>query len=101
MVTDPAAAGRGAKTVAQTGDPLLVCTGLHYSYLDRFPALNGVDLTVARGEKRPCSARTAPAKSTTLLKVLNGLVFPTAGMFTAFGEPITEDTLEDEQALHR
>ena len=24
-----------------------------------------------------------------------------SGMFTAFGEPITEDTLEDEQALHR
>jgi len=74
----------------------LVCTDLHYSYLDRFPALNGVDLTVAQGEKVALLGANGCGKST-LLKVLNGLVFPSRGTFTAFGEPITEDALEDEQ----
>ena len=100
MATDPPAAQQTTKVAEVAGDPLLVCTGLHYSYLDRFPALNGVDLTVARGEKLALLGANGSGKST-LLKVLNGLVFPTAGTFTAFGEPITEDTLEDEQALHR
>jgi len=96
LATDPPAAQQTTKVAEVAGDPLLVCTGLHYSYLDRFPALNGVDLTVARGEKLALLGANGSGKST-LLKVLNGLVFPTAGTFTAFGAPITEDTLEDEQ----
>lgn len=78
------------------GGAVLVCTDLHYSYLDRFPALTGVDLTVHRGEKLALLGANGSGKST-LLKVLNGLVFPSKGTFTAFGEPVTEDTLEDEQ----
>lgn len=72
------------------------CVDLHYSYLDRFPALDGIDLTVARGEKLALLGANGSGKST-LLKVLDGLVFPSTGTFSAFGEPITEDTLEDEQ----
>ena len=32
-------------------EPVLEVRDLHYSYLDRFPALAGVSLTVERGEK--------------------------------------------------
>jgi len=96
LATDPPAAHHTTKEVAAPGHPLLVCTDLHYSYLDRFPALNGVDLTVAQGEKVALLGANGCGKST-LLKVLNGLVFPSRGTFTAFGEPITEDALEDEQ----
>lgn len=76
--------------------PLLVCEGLSYSYLDRFPALTDVSLQVRRGEKVALLGANGCGKST-LLKVLDGLVFPTSGHYTAFGESVTEDSLEDEQ----
>jgi len=78
------------------GGPLLPFHALHYSYLGRFPALDGVSLTVARSEKVAVIGANGCGKST-LLKVLDGLVFPDAGTFEAFGEAITEDGLEDQQ----
>lgn len=77
-------------------DRLLVCQDLHHSYLGRYPALEGVSLEVRRGEKLALLGANGSGKST-LLKVLDGLVFPDSGTFTAFGSPVTEDTLEDEQ----
>lgn len=67
-----------------------------YSYLDRFPALRDVSLDVARGERVAVLGANGCGKST-LLKVLDGLVFPTAGEVHAFGTQITETALEDEQ----
>ena len=78
------------------GEPILVCKDVHYSYLDRFVALNGVDLTVHRGEKLALLGANGCGKST-MLKILDGLIFPTSGTVTAYGEPVTEDSLEDEQ----
>ncbi|MGA8116311.1 MAG: ABC transporter ATP-binding protein [Actinocatenispora sp.] len=85
-----------ADTVGHPDGPLMRCTGLEYSYLDRYPALCGVDLTVRRGERLALLGANGCGKST-LLKVLDGLVFPTAGRYTAFGQEITEEALEDEQ----
>jgi cobalt/nickel transport system ATP-binding protein len=78
------------------GEPVLVAEHLSYSYLDRFPALDDVSLTVRRGERVALLGANGCGKST-LLKVLDGLVFPPAGSFRAFGAEVTEDTLEDEQ----
>jgi cobalt/nickel transport system ATP-binding protein len=78
------------------GEIVFSCRDLEYSYLDRFPALAGVSFDVRRGEKLALLGANGCGKST-LLKVLDGLVFPTGGTFHAFGEPVTEDTLEDEQ----
>jgi cobalt/nickel transport system ATP-binding protein len=72
------------------------CRDLHYSYLDRFPALDGVSLDVVKGEKLALLGANGCGKST-LLKVLDGLVHPTSGTLHAFGEQVTEETLEDEQ----
>ncbi len=77
-------------------DALLVCTDVSYSYLDRYPALDAVSVTVRRGEKLALLGANGSGKST-LLKILDGLAFPQSGTFEAFGHPITEDTLEDEQ----
>ncbi|RKS75224.1 cobalt/nickel transport system ATP-binding protein [Motilibacter peucedani] len=77
-------------------DAVLVGRGLSFSYLERFPALDGVDLDVLRGEKLALLGANGCGKST-LLRVLDGLVFPTAGTLHAFGEQVTEDSLEDEQ----
>lgn len=78
------------------GEPILVCSDVRYSYLDRFVALDGVDLTVHRGERLALLGANGCGKST-LLKILDGLIFPSAGTVTAYGEPVTEDSLEDEQ----
>jgi cobalt/nickel transport system ATP-binding protein len=75
---------------------VFVCDDVRYSYLDRYPALDGVSLTVRRGERVALLGANGCGKST-LLKLLDGLIFASAGSFTAFGEPITEDTMEDEQ----
>ena len=73
-----------------------MCAGLHHSYLGRYPALVDVSLAVRRGERVALLGANGSGKST-LLKVLDGLVFPDAGTYRAFGESVTEDTLEDEQ----
>lgn len=75
---------------------ILVATGLHYSYLDRYPALNDVSVTIGRGERVALLGANGCGKST-LLKVLDGLIFPTKGSYWAFGQEVTEDTLEDIQ----
>ena len=72
------------------------CRDLRYSYLDRFPALDGVSFVVTRGEKLAFLGANGCGKST-LLKILDGLMFPTSGTVHAFGEAVTEDTMEDEQ----
>ena len=78
------------------GDPLLVCEGLHYAYLERFLALDEVSLEVRRGEKVALLGANGCGKST-LLKILDGLLFADAGTYMAFGEQVTADNLEDEQ----
>jgi cobalt/nickel transport system ATP-binding protein len=83
-------------TSLSRAEPLIVCDRLHYSYLERYPALDDVSLTVRRGERLALLGANGSGKST-VLKVLDGLVFPQSGTVTAFGEPVTEDTLEDEQ----
>ncbi|MDQ1393176.1 MAG: cobalt/nickel transport system ATP-binding protein [Acidimicrobiaceae bacterium] len=75
---------------------LLVVKDLTYSYLGRFPALDGVSMSVRRGEKVALLGANGCGKST-LLKVIDGLVFPDAGNYFAFGEEVTEDKLEDRQ----
>ena len=77
-------------------DAVFDARGLEYSYLGRFPALDGVSLSIARGEKVALLGANGCGKST-LLKVLDGLLFADAGELRAFGELVTEDHLEDEQ----
>src|SRR5689334_2237815 len=75
---------------------LLSLRDARYAYLGRFDALDGVTLTVAAGEKVALLGANGCGKST-LLKVLDGLVLPDAGEYRAFGERVTEESLEDEQ----
>jgi cobalt/nickel transport system ATP-binding protein len=78
------------------GDVLMRCRDLSYAYVERFPALDEVSFDIRRGEKVALLGANGCGKST-LLKILDGLIFPDSGTFEAFGQPVTEDNLEDEQ----
>ena len=80
----------------EQGLPVFACSGVSYSYLDRFPALDDVSFEVGSGEMVALLGANGCGKST-LLKVLDGLVFPSGGTFAAFGSPVTEEALEDEE----
>jgi cobalt/nickel transport system ATP-binding protein len=70
-----------------------------FTYLDRFQALCDVDLKIVAGEQVTIMGANGCGKST-LLAVLNCLIYPTAGEFYAFGNPVTEeafDSLRDNE----
>jgi cobalt/nickel transport system ATP-binding protein len=66
-----------------------------YSYLSRFPALCGIDLQISKGEKIAIIGANGTGKST-LLQLLDGLIFPDQGSIKAFGVELSEKVLEDE-----
>lgn len=65
-----------------------------YRYAGRFPALAGVTLSVARGERAAIVGANGSGKST-LLFVLAGLYYPAAGSVMFRGEALTEARLAD------
>ncbi|MBF0479935.1 MAG: ABC transporter ATP-binding protein [Candidatus Omnitrophica bacterium] len=69
---------------------------VHLSYLGRHPALCGVDMTIGSGEKIAIIGANGTGKST-LLHLLDGLVFPHQGQVKAFGQVLNEEFLRDEE----
>jgi cobalt/nickel transport system ATP-binding protein len=65
-----------------------------YSYSNGAPVLNDVTLDFQPGERTVVLGANGTGKST-LLSVLDGLVFPRSGSIHAFGRPLSEDALED------
>jgi len=68
---------------------------LHYAYLGKFPALCGVDMRIRQGEKIAIIGANGSGKSS-LLKILDGLIFPDRGDIFAFGTRLHEDVFCDE-----
>jgi len=73
---------------------------VQFSYLGKFPALCGVDMTIRSGEKIAVIGANGTGKST-LLQLLDGLIFPQHGHVTAFGENLLENSHVDEKTAHR
>jgi cobalt/nickel transport system ATP-binding protein len=90
-VIDPAGSGAGAAGAVQ---PDFVLRDIRHEYRPGAAALAGIDLTVRPGEHVAVVGANGSGKST-LLKMLDGLVFPSAGEILAFGAPLSEDALED------
>ncbi len=66
-----------------------------YAYEGKQTALDGVDLTIWAGESLVILGANGCGKST-LLKLLDGLYFPDSGSILAFGKPLTEEALRDD-----
>ncbi|MDD5669270.1 MAG: ABC transporter ATP-binding protein, partial [Candidatus Omnitrophica bacterium] len=62
---------------------------VHYSYLNKFTALNGISMDIPRGEKIVLLGANGSGKST-LLQMLDGLIFPSRGSISFFGEELKE-----------
>jgi len=70
---------------------------VHYSYLGKFPAVCGVDMTIRKGEKIAIIGANGTGKST-LLHLLDGLIFSDGGELRAFGSPLTEDFINNSES---
>lgn len=70
-------------------DIIFKLKGIYYSYTDSVPALVDINLEVERGEKLVILGANGSGKST-LLKIMDALIFPQRGEFTAFGKIINE-----------
>ncbi len=68
-------------------EPVFQLEGVRYLYHGRQLALDGIDLTVGRGEQIALLGANGSGKST-LLKLLGGLFGPTAGTMRALGRDI-------------
>ncbi len=67
-----------------------------FEYIAKETVLKDINLDICSGEKVVILGANGSGKST-LQKVINGLIFPTKGEYRAFGQIITEQTLNDEQ----
>jgi cobalt/nickel transport system ATP-binding protein len=66
-----------------------------FSYLGKFPALRGIDISIRQGEKITVIGANGSGKST-LLHMLDGLIFPDRGIVKAFGRELRENDFTDE-----
>ena len=71
---------------------MVTITNLSYSYPDGTPALRGIDLTIAAGEKVGLLGVNGAGKSTLLLQ-LNGTLRPSRGTIVVDGLPVTPPNL--------
>ena len=74
--------------------------GICYAYTGGIAALSDISLEIEQGERVAILGANGSGKST-LIKVMNGLLFPQAGTMSAFGEPISEVALRDEDLSNR
>jgi cobalt/nickel transport system ATP-binding protein len=68
-----------------------------YRYSGKYIGLKDISMQVEAGESLAILGANGSGKST-LLKIIAGLYFPSAGSVTAFGKPLTQDTLSGEFA---
>jgi cobalt/nickel transport system ATP-binding protein len=79
-----------------TVTPAFELVDVHYAYQDA-PALQGLSLTIERGQRVALLGANGSGKST-LLRLLDGLNFAARGTVSAFGEVLTEARLQEDEA---
>jgi cobalt/nickel transport system ATP-binding protein len=98
----PFDAGTSRPPDAESG-PAFELSRVDFRYDGGEPVLRGIDLSIRFGERVAILGANGCGKST-LLKILDGLLFPAAGIVRVFGDPIDAAALRDsdmERRLHR
>ncbi len=72
------------------GEAIVEARNVHFSY-GQHPVLNGVDLTIRKGELVAITGANGSGK-TTLIKQLNGLLRPESGSISELGKDISKAT---------
>ncbi|MDO8663005.1 MAG: ABC transporter ATP-binding protein [Candidatus Omnitrophota bacterium] len=67
---------------------------VHFSYLKKYPALCGIDMQIAKGQKIAILGANGSGKST-LLQLLDALIFPDQGNIQAFERQLREADFND------
>lgn len=75
-------------------NPVFSLTHVRYAYRNGTTVLNDISLDFLSGEQTVILGANGTGKST-LLSILDGLVFPASGAVSAFGSPLTEAALEN------
>lgn len=77
-----------------SGGPLIELDNIVYRYFGKIPALSGISLDIREGERVAVIGANGSGKST-LLHILDGLVFPSEGMYRFRGREVTEASLRE------
>ncbi|HTX80401.1 MAG TPA: ABC transporter ATP-binding protein [Longilinea sp.] len=77
-------------------DAIFEVKDISFVYDGPIIALEHLDLVVKPGERLAILGSNGSGKST-LLKILDGLYFSTSGSVCAFGQPLSEEALRDDQ----
>ena len=75
-------------------DTIFELNQVYFSYLGKYPALCGIDMNIAKGEKIAVIGANGSGKST-LLQLLDGLIFPDKGTIKAFGRELNDSVFSD------
>lgn len=79
-------------------EPVLVISGLYFSYLDGTKALEDVSFNVGRGERVGLIGPNGAGK-TTLFLAICGVLEPSAGQIVVLGKPVTNRDFRPEVGL--
>lgn len=77
------------------GNVIFELRDVHFSYLGKFPALHGIDITIEQGQKIAIIGANGSGKST-LLHLLDGLIFADKGSVKFRGKELSEGIFNDE-----
>ncbi|MBF0458890.1 MAG: ABC transporter ATP-binding protein [Nitrospirae bacterium] len=81
-------------------ETILALCGAAYKYYDKITALDGVSLSIGRGQRVTVIGANGSGKSS-LLQVLAGLLFPQSGEVLFNGVPFTEKSFKDAEFLRQ
>lgn len=76
-------------------DCVFELTGVSYAYQNH-PAIDALSMRIRRGERVVLLGANGSGKST-LLRLLDALYFPAKGELKAFGHPLSEDAMVDDE----
>lgn len=77
-------------------DQIFELKDAYFSYLGKYPALCGININIEQGEMFAIIGANGTGKST-LLHMLDALIFPDKGSIRAFGKQINQDIFDDEK----